>query len=171
MRLFEVDTPATQGAKKQALERAGIDAAHVTFVETNFGQTSWLDALMSRGFDPALPTFVLWEGVTMYLDEETVQTTLRRVAALPTGSRIAFDTFSRELVRAESPFRLLGRLVKFAMRFYGESWVFGISTRAAGREQVNAFLTSYGLELAVFEPMGKVLGVPIGGFTLAARSG
>ena len=99
VRVFEVDTPATQRAKTQALERAGIDASHVTFVETDFGQTSWLDALLVRGFDPALPTFILWEGVTMYLDEETVQTTLRKVSGLAVGSRIAFDTMSLEYFR------------------------------------------------------------------------
>ena len=96
MRVFEVDTPATQRVKRQALDRAGIDASHVTFVETDFGQTSWFDALLRRGFDPDLPTFILWEGVTYYLDEKTVQTTLRTVSGLAVGSRIAFDTWSLE---------------------------------------------------------------------------
>ena len=96
VRVFEVDTPATQRAKTEALDRADIDASHVTFVETDFGQTSWFNALLGRGFDPDLPTFILWEGVTMYLDEETVQTTLRKVSGLAVGSRIAFDTMSLE---------------------------------------------------------------------------
>jgi hypothetical protein len=98
VRIFEVDTPPTQRAKKAALERAGIDAAQVTFVETDFGQRSWLDALQEHGFDPALPSYVLWEGVTMYLDEDAVRSTLASLEKLAPGSRIAFDYLSYELV-------------------------------------------------------------------------
>jgi len=99
VRVFEVDTPATQRAKIQTLDRAGIDASHVTFVETDFGQNLRFDPLLVRGFDPALPMFILWEGVTMYLDEKTAQTTLRTVSGLTVGGRITFETSSLEFCR------------------------------------------------------------------------
>ena len=169
VRVFEVDTPATQRAKTQALDRAGIDASHVTFVETDFGQTSWLDALLVRGFDPALPTFILWEGVTMYLDEETVQTTLRKVSGLAVGSRIAFDTMSLEYFQG-----FFGQYMHLMLKgFYGESWQFFMSTLAPARKQASDFIASQGLALAAYEPMGEERGktVPFGGFTLAERSG
>ena len=169
VRVFEVDTPATQRAKRQALDRADIDASHVTFVETDFGQTSWFDVLLGRGFDPALPTFILWEGVTMYLDEKTVQTTLRTVSGLAVGSRIAFDTFSLEFFSG-----FLGRYLHLMVEgFYGESWQFFMSTRAPARKQASDFIASQGLTLAAYEPMGEERGktVPVGGFTLAERSG
>jgi methyltransferase (TIGR00027 family) len=168
-RVFEVDTPATQRAKTEALDRAGIDASHVTFVETDFGQTSWFDALLRRGFDPDLPTFILWEGVTYYLDEETVQTTLRTVSGLAVGSRIAFDTWSLEYFSG-----FLGQYIRLIVKgFYGESWQFFMSTRAPARKQASDFIASQGLALAAYEPMGEERGktVPIGGFTLAERSG
>ena len=169
VRVFEVDTPATQGAKTQALDRAGIDASHVTFVETDFGQTSWFDALLVRGFDPALPTFILWEGVTMYLDEETVQKTLRKVSGLAVGSRIAFDTVSLEYFQGG-----LGQYANLMLKgFYGESWQFFMSTAAPARKQASDFIASQGLALAAYEPLGEERGkkVPVGGFTLAERSG
>ena len=87
VRFFEVDMPPTQGAKKAALKKGGVDADHVTFVETDFNQRSWFDALKAHGFDPAIPTFILWEGVTMYLDEDAVRSTLGHVAQLAPGSR------------------------------------------------------------------------------------
>lgn len=167
--MFEVDTPATQRAKTQALNRAGIDARHVTFVETDFGQTSWFDALLVRGFDPALPTFILWEGVTYYLEEKTVQTTLRTVSGLAVGSRIAFDTFSLEYFSG-----FLGQYVNLMIKgFYGESLQFFMSTAAPARKQASDFLASQGLALAAYEPVGEERGktVPAGGFTLAERSG
>ena len=169
VRVFEVDTPATQRAKTEALDRAGIDASHVTFVETDFGQTSWFDALLGRGFDPDLPTFILWEGVTYYLDEKTVQTTLRTVSGLAVGSRIAFDTFSLEFFSG-----FLGQYMTLMVKgFYGESWQFFLSTAAPARKQASDFIASQGLALAGYEPMGEERGksVPVGGFTLAERSG
>ncbi|NJP07303.1 MAG: class I SAM-dependent methyltransferase [Chloroflexaceae bacterium] len=39
-----------------------------------------LDALKRVGFDPSRRTFVLWEGVTYYLQAEAVEATLQTVA-------------------------------------------------------------------------------------------
>ena len=169
VRVFEVDTPATQRVKRQALDRASIDASHVTFVEADFGQTSWLDALLRRGFDPDLPTFILWEGVTYYLDEKTVQTTLRTVSGLAVGSRIAFDTWSLEYFS-----RFVGQYIRLLIKVsYGESLQFFLSTAAPARKQASDFIASQGLALAAYEPIGEERGksVLLGGFILAERSG
>ncbi len=88
---FEVDTQATQQVKLNALEKTGIEHSHVRFVACDFNQECWLEKLRSHGFDPDTKTFVLWEGVTMYLTEDAVGTTLDAVSSLPAGSRIAFD--------------------------------------------------------------------------------
>ncbi len=171
VRFFEVDMPPTSEAKRTALARAGISVDHVTFVETDFNQKSWFQAATEQGFDPTLPTFILWEGVTMYLDDEAVEATLRQVAQLAAGSRIAFDFMSRELVRAEAPFVWLGRGAKFGIKFYNERWLFGISTNAPAREHVDRLVTSQGLELAEYEPLGEDRDgkAPIGGLALAVR--
>ncbi len=171
VRFFEVDMPPTSGAKRTALSRAGIAADHVTFVETDFNQKSWLQAATEQGFDPTLPTFILWEGVTMYLDDEAVEATLRQVAQLASGSRIAFDFMSRELVQAEPPYVWLGRYAKQGIKFYKEHWYFGISTLAPARDHVDRLVTSQGLELAEYEPLGDDRDgkVPFGGLVLARR--
>ncbi len=173
LRLFEVDTPPTQEAKRTALARAGLSADHVTFVETDFNQKSWFQAATEQGFDPKLPTFILWEGVTMYLNDEAVEATLRQVAQFAPGSRIAFDFFSRELVRAEAPFEKLGKRVKSALKFYGEHFLYGISTHAPARDHVHRLLTSQGLDLAEYEPLGEERApkAPHGGLALAVRHG
>ena len=168
LRIFEVDTPATQEAKRNALSRVGVAAEHVTFVETDFNQKSWFPAITEQGFDPMLPTFILWEGVTMYLNDEAVEATLRLV---PPGSRIAFDFLSRELVHAEAPFEKLGKRIHRSMKFYGERFLFGISTQAPARDHVHRLVTSQGLELAEYEPFGeeRATKIPIGGLALAVR--
>ena len=173
VRFFEVDMPPTSGAKRTALARAGLAADHVTFVETDFNQRSWLQAVTEQGFDPTLPTFILWEGVTMYLDEEAVEATLRQVAQFAAGSRIAFDFMSRELVRAEPPYVWLGRYAKQGIKFYKEHWYFGISTLAPARDHVDRLVTSQGLELAEYEPLGEERDgkAPFGGLAMAVLRG
>ena len=171
VKVFEVDEPPTQQVKVQALRAAGVDCNHVTFAPTDFNQQSWLDSLKEHGFDPDLPTFILWEGVTMYLDDAAVSKTLAEVAELAPGSRIAFDFFSRELVLGRKPYAVMGTYMKHALKsFYGESMHFGISTAAPARQQVLDFFEGRGLEVESFESLGREAGrsTPIGGLILAA---
>ena len=170
LRCFEVDEPPTQAAKVEALRAAGVDSGHVVFASTDFNQQSWLASLKEHGFDPDLPTLILWEGVTMYLDDAAVDKTLGEVAGLAPGSRIAFDYLSRELVFGRKPFVLLGNYAKYAMKaFYGESWLFGISTAAPARERAREFIEVRGLEPRSFEAFGGEAerGSPLGGLIVA----
>ena len=169
VRLFEVDTLATQQVKREALAKAGLASDHVTFVETDFNQKSWLEALEEQGFDPSISTIILWEGVTMYLNDEAVRATLNKVARLTPGSRIAFDFFSREMALAEAPYAREGKFIRLASKFYGETVLFGISTRAPAQDHVLKLLASHGLELAEYEPVGEELApkIPFGGLALA----
>jgi methyltransferase (TIGR00027 family) len=170
LRFFEVDMAPTLAAKRAALERAGLPTGYVAFVETDFNQTSWYRALVEQGFDPALPAFILWEGVTMYVGEDAVDATLRQVAELAPGSRIAFDYWSRELMCSEAPFERDGQEVQAGMKFYGEAFIYGIPTKAPARDPVERLLISHGLELADFEPMGPD-GKIHGGLALAICRG
>ena len=171
VKIFEVDEPPTQEAKVRALKAAGVEYSHVTLAPTDFNQQSWLESLTEHGFDQDLPTFVLWEGVTMYLDDAAVDKTLAEVAGLARGSRIAFDFFSRELVFGRKPYMVMGKYMKYALKsFYGESMHFGISTAAPARQQVLDFFEGRGLEVESFESLGRESGrgTPIGGSIVAA---
>ena len=171
LKFFEVDEPPTQQVKVEALRAAGVDCNNVTFAPTDFNQQSWLDSLKEHGFDPDLPTFVLWEGVTMYLDDTAVSRTLAEVAGLAPGSRIAFDFFSRELVLGRKPYAVMGTYMRYTLKsFYGESMHFGISTAAPARQQVLDFFEGRGLDVENFESLGREAGrsTPIGGLVLAA---
>ena len=71
--IFEVDAPATQAAKRSAIEATGLDASGATFVSCDFNNQSWLDAVKEKGVCQDLGTFIRWEGVTMYLEEPAIQ--------------------------------------------------------------------------------------------------
>ena len=94
--VFEVDHPASQAWKR---ERSAVPykAKSVHFVALDFQRDQLEPLIKSAGFDPARPTFWLWEGVTMYLRPEEVSTNLGAFAALSApGSRIALTYLRKE---------------------------------------------------------------------------
>jgi methyltransferase (TIGR00027 family) len=169
--VFEVDARPTQQAKLAGLDKAGIDRSHVTFVEADFNRQSWLQSLEQHGFDPTVPTHVIWEGVTMYLEEETVIDTLRTVARLPAGGTLAFDYFARQLIDAQPPWRLLSKLTTASIRwFYGEHVVFGYDMQPPARGKMAGWLAENELQLCDYEFLqGEERGkMSIYGFVLAS---
>ncbi len=158
--IFEVDAPATQAVKRAALDKTGLDASHVTFVACDLNEKSWLDALTEHGFDPEKTTFLLWEGVTMYLEERAIERTLRAVSTLPPGSCIAFDFFRGELLAS-----FVGKLFKWSgAAIYGEPLRFGFSGR------LGETLEQYGLHLDRDREMGNRW-IRLGGLALAMKRG
>ncbi len=93
LRVFEVDHPTTQGVKRQRLAELGWEVpANLHFVPLDFTRASLADALRQSPYDPAVPSFFSWLGVTYYLTREVVFDTLRAVAGIaPAGSHVVFD--------------------------------------------------------------------------------
>jgi methyltransferase (TIGR00027 family) len=91
-RVFEVDHPATQASKIERVKKVfGKIPSHVTYIPVDFVDET-LDKLLAYGFDRSLKTLYIWEGVTPYLNIESVDTTLAWVHANSApGSAIIFD--------------------------------------------------------------------------------
>src|SRR5690242_5938271 len=70
---FEVDHPATQRDKLRRLERLGIAAPGVRFVEADFTRDPVADRLRAAGLDPAVATLFLLEGVAVYLEAAVLE--------------------------------------------------------------------------------------------------
>jgi methyltransferase (TIGR00027 family) len=163
---FEIDTPKTQESKRQMLKKAGLDATRITFVPADFMKEDWLEKLAHAGFDPHKPTFFLWEAVTMYLDREAVESTLRKIASTASGSAVAFDYFHADLIGAQSPFWRYARAVTNAI---GEPFTFGIDSTKPSSKYVAAFLASCGLSMEEQRNFGQETDrkPAMGGFTAA----
>ncbi|MGD8189381.1 class I SAM-dependent methyltransferase [Brevibacillus ginsengisoli] len=93
LQVFEVDHPATQELKRRRLEDLGWQLPqNLHFVPVDFNQQSLISALEQSSFDPSLPSFFSWLGVTYYLHRDVVLDTLRSIANfVPSGSSIIFD--------------------------------------------------------------------------------
>ena len=95
--LFEVDHPSTQTEKRA--RAATLEArAEITYVPVDFERDSLRASLERGGFDRARPTFVIWEGVTMYLTPEAARGTLGVLREiLGDGSALAMTYAQPEL--------------------------------------------------------------------------
>jgi methyltransferase (TIGR00027 family) len=141
---FEVDTPKTQETKRQMLKKVGLDTTRITFVPADFMMEDWLEKLVNAGFEPDKPSFFLWEAVTMYLDREAVESTLRKIASTASGSVVAFDYFNADLIEARSLYMRYARAILNAI---GEPFSFGIESTPPASKHVAAFLESCGLSM------------------------
>ena len=143
---FEVDTANTQPLKRRALERASVDTAGVTFVTVDFNQENWWDRLIEAGVDESLPTLFVWEGVTYYLQPESVEALLNLVVSrMAKGSSIVFDYFSHKFVSGRGTLSM--RIASRGFRFIGEPLLFGIPNDRPAKKQVSLYLEKCGLEL------------------------
>jgi methyltransferase (TIGR00027 family) len=100
VRFFEVDHPETQKDKLSRIAGApGYPANAATYVTCNFESEDFVTRLSAAGFRTDQPAFVVWEGVTLYLTEAAVRSTLRRMAeGLDPESVVVFDHIRKKMV-------------------------------------------------------------------------
>ncbi len=149
---FEVDAPKTQAVKREILDKAGIDVHKVAFVPADFEKDDWLAKLVDAGFDLGRPALFLWEGVTMYLDREAIEDTLRKVASCAKGSLLAFDYFTTETLESGTLYWRFGRA---AAKAAGEPLKFGVDRTPPARERLSGLLLSSGLALLEQRGLGR----------------
>ena len=169
VKVFEVDSAATQQRKRQRVDAAlGGTPSNLTYVTVDFNRDKLGDVLRQAGYDPNRKTFFTWEGVSMYVAEEGVRETLRTIATQSApGSSLVMDFTTRTSIEFMARFPQFGPGKLLAS--WGEPWVFGVPD-GAGKE----FLEGTGLEVRelfpVFgpdsikryltKPDGTVLGAP-----------
>ena len=96
---FEVDQRAVLEFKRTILADRGLEQPPSVY--GNYLEVDVPHGLVRVGFDPEMPTLIVWEGNTMYLPPDLIMPFLNRLAgAMPTFS-IAFDYFSVDLQKRE----------------------------------------------------------------------
>jgi methyltransferase (TIGR00027 family) len=125
--VFEVDHPATQAAKRRSLlRRTGRLPDSVRLVPVVFGSDDLGRELAARGFASGVPTLVLWEGVTNYLDPTSVDATFRFLAgAVGPGSPVLFTYVDRAMIDGTARFEGAETTLR-AVRRVGEPITFGL---------------------------------------------
>ncbi|MBI1288368.1 MAG: SAM-dependent methyltransferase [Flavobacteriales bacterium] len=144
--VFEVDFPATQQLKRSKLKHLKLPQRDkLTYVPIDFNKQRLKDALDAAGYDPTLKTLFLWEGVTMYLDANSIDITLASIREdSPAGSTLFFDYLYKKVLDGLSGLteaKGVYRSQSFAGRGT-ERYTFGIA-----KEDVPEFLKERGFEL------------------------
>jgi methyltransferase (TIGR00027 family) len=140
--VFEVDHPDTQAAKRRALERVlPVSPEQVRFVASDFTQRDLESSMAAAGFRDSAHTFILWEGVTNYLTEDAVDTTLRWCSRAAAGSLLLFTYVHTDILTRPDAFVGTKRLFA-VLEKVGERFSFGIDP-----SQLGEFLSRRGLTL------------------------
>jgi methyltransferase (TIGR00027 family) len=142
VRVFEVDHPDTQAAKRRVLERVlAAPPTHVRFVAVDFAKDDLGTAMAAAGYRESARTLVLWEGCTNYLTEAAVDATLRWCARAAPGSLVLFTYVHRDVLT--NPGAYAGsRHLHATLAKAGERFTFGIDPA-----RLPAFLAARGLVL------------------------
>jgi methyltransferase (TIGR00027 family) len=133
--VFEVDHPDTQVHKRESVRGLPRTAKDIRYVPVDFERDDLRRALKEAGLDPARPSAIVWEGVTMYLERDAIERTLDAIATLaPKGSALII-TYHDVKVNA------LARLARPVFRIVGEP----LRTQLSPPE-MNTLLASRGFE-------------------------
>jgi methyltransferase (TIGR00027 family) len=150
VRVFELDRPATLAFKRSRVEAAvGAPPANLVYVPVDLEQEEMAAGLARHGYDVSRRTFIIMEGVTMYVADEPLRATFRFISAHAAGSSIVFDFATqamidgfRNLDTATIPPAARPSVERFLDLVRDEPWVFGIPL-----DGEKDFLAGVGLDL------------------------
>jgi methyltransferase (TIGR00027 family) len=142
VKVFEVDHPATQKSKREAVRRIfGSLPEQVKYVAIDFNQQTLAECLAAQGYDPQAKSVFLWQGVTYYLDPSGVESTLAFIArhAAP-GSSVIFDYVDEAVLQGPVGHNEIKNMRRYR-GMTGENLHFGLPVA-----QIEPFLTRRGFE-------------------------
>ena len=157
-RVFEVDRPATLAFKKRRVDEAlGGPPGNLTYVPIELSREDMPMALARHGYDATQRTFVIMEGLTMYVPEEALRATFRFVASHAPGSSVVFDFATRAMIEGIKQINLASippvarpSLERFLNMIRDEPWLFGFPV--GGEKE---WLAELGLELRELLTIGS----------------
>ena len=141
-RVFAVDHPSTGERKARIVAKHPDEFPDVGVIRVaiDFQTQSLKTRLLEAGFEPGKRTFVVWEGVSMYLTREAVKATLSTVRELcGPGSELVMDYWY--MVDAPDVVSTILRMSPHLLHFVGEPVTFGIHP-----EDVGSFVERLGYE-------------------------
>lgn len=137
--VFEIDHPDTQAVKLKRLKKVINPLPdHVTFIPVDFNTQTLKERLFNSGYNEQGKTLFIWQGVTVYLTPEGVDSTLAFIANHSgLDSAVIFDYFYTETLRDTQ--RNFVKTMRRTSRVTGEEYIFGID-----QGQVETFLIQRG---------------------------
>jgi len=132
---FEIDDWATLRLKQTRYQEHHI-RADVRFIPGNYVTDDLIRLLEEADFDFDLPTYLIWEGNTMYLPMRSVKQTLAQLRTHLTQFRLSFDYMADEVICKTTGDAGITRLVE-SFANMGAPWVSGIRDIQALADEMN----------------------------------
>jgi methyltransferase (TIGR00027 family) len=135
--VFELDIVKTQQAKiGQYQKRHLVVPPNLTFIAIVFDKESLPTKLAEAGFQKCRKSLFILEGLLMYLQPESVDSTFRTIQDYAgEGSRIVFDYVYAAVLRMEGNYYGEAEIIKTASQALASS-----GTSGSSREGSNSFL-------------------------------
>ena len=138
--VFEVDMPEVLAARAQRLADSPSATTTRIAVPIDFAHDDLWQALASKGFDPHLRSFFLWEGVTYYLPPPAVGAVLSMVATRSAPrSSILFDYITEAFLKGDHS--------TYGAAALARSWERLGSINRSGFDDIASVLRPHGLTL------------------------
>jgi methyltransferase (TIGR00027 family) len=150
--VFELDHPDTQRVKRQRIARADVSPrSDLTYVPIDFDTEDISERLRACGYDRGRKTLFIWEGVTMYLTGDRVDTTLAFVAdGSPRGSSIVFNYVYRSSVEGVPQNEAI-RQFRERLERMGEPITYGIN-----EDELEGFMSGRGFTAIEHAPCAQI---------------
>lgn len=94
---FEIDHPATLKLKAEVLQRHHLTAM-VKYIPGDYVRDDIISLLQQHNFDPNLPTYLLWEGNSVYLTKAEIIATFRKIRDYIKSFKFSFDYMSERVI-------------------------------------------------------------------------
>jgi methyltransferase (TIGR00027 family) len=134
----EVDLPGNIARKAAAVRRCfGRVPVGVRLLAVDFETDSLAERLSREGFGADKRIFYIWEGVTPYLTEAAVRTTMTHLAGAAPGSRLVFTFIRKDFLDGQEMYGAQGIYEEVVVK--RRLWHFGLHP-----EQVAGFLAEFG---------------------------
>ncbi|WP_300671882.1 class I SAM-dependent methyltransferase [Soonwooa sp.] len=94
VQIFEIDQPSTLAWKQERLLENNYEISeNLHFVPVDFETSSWLHELTKNGFDIKQQAVVSCTGVSLYLSQEAIIDTLKKLSSFASDSTIAISFY------------------------------------------------------------------------------
>jgi len=140
--VIEIDHPDTARRKLQTLKEISPSSSrNIRYLQLDFNQQDLDSLLLKEAIDTTIPTVLIWEGVTNYLQQGAIDKTFAFAGKFPKGSSIIFTYIDKKVLADPSSFFGAERLLKDLDRIE-ERWTFGFTP-----EDLPSYLQSFRFRL------------------------
>jgi methyltransferase (TIGR00027 family) len=133
--VFEVDHPATQQVKRERVQAClGKLPTNIKYVAVDFERDALETKLIESGYDPAIQSVVVWEGVIDYLTESAVRSTFAVLGRLLAPSSLLIFTYTHKGALDDSKTFPGARRWRSWGKVSGEAFLFGFDPDTLAEE-------------------------------------